>query len=162
MFLWIGSLGPGQWETLLFKTSARRALFSCSCLACSEASVDVSRNTQKPNNGKFYQCAGILISYWSDWPKISVALTCQDVHPDQFRLFQSVPKLSLETVFSLKKKKRKETVTRLSMLYHIPHHVSITCALSNILPVSSYLISNATSYTILYTGSAHFLSHVSA
>lgn len=87
MLLCISSIGPGWWETSWFKSSAGWALFS-SWLACSDASADVSGSTQKTKDDIFYQCAWILISYWSDWPNIQtgrrhyVVLTRQDGHPD--------------------------------------------------------------------------------
>lgn len=44
MFLWTSSMGPGRWEILSLRSSASRARFSCSCLACREGSADVSVN----------------------------------------------------------------------------------------------------------------------
>lgn len=42
MFLWTSSMGPGLWEILSLRSSANRARFSCSCLACRDGSADVS------------------------------------------------------------------------------------------------------------------------
>lgn len=42
MFLWTSSMGPGRWEILSLRSSARRARFSWSCLACRDGSADVS------------------------------------------------------------------------------------------------------------------------
>ncbi|TNN48830.1 hypothetical protein EYF80_040954 [Liparis tanakae] len=42
MFLCTSSMGPGRWEILSLRSSASRARFSCSCLACSDGSADVS------------------------------------------------------------------------------------------------------------------------
>lgn len=42
MFLCTSSMGPGLWEILSLRSSASRALFSCSCLACRDGSADVS------------------------------------------------------------------------------------------------------------------------
>lgn len=55
MFLWTSSMGPGRWEILSLRSSANRARFSCSCLACREGSADVSvDNTEAQHVGKTY------------------------------------------------------------------------------------------------------------
>lgn len=48
MFLWTSSIGPGLWEILSLRSSASRAFFSFSCLACRDGSADVSvKGTEK-------------------------------------------------------------------------------------------------------------------
>lgn len=42
MFLQISSMGPGRLVILSFRSSARRALLCCSCLACADGSADAS------------------------------------------------------------------------------------------------------------------------
>ena len=66
MFLWISSMGPGRWEILSFKSSASRALFSCSCLAWSDGSADVSGCRQKNKQWTFLRGCSEVICHTPD------------------------------------------------------------------------------------------------
>lgn len=104
MFLWISSMGPGRWEILSFKSSASRALFSCSCLAWSDGSADVSGSRQKkPNNGHFCEDTLKLFVTLQTDGKLYVALTLEDMHSDQFGSLRPTPDLPLEIVLSLER-----------------------------------------------------------
>lgn len=125
MFLWMSSIGPGRWEILSFRSSARRARFSRSCLAWRDGSADVSIYRKYTQLNMLY----ITLSYcFKLFDSQSICLnlcslcevcvcvgtvggvikilTFKNVHPDQLWPLWTTADLSLQVVLSLRYRRR--------------------------------------------------------
>lgn len=66
MFFSTSSKGPGRWASFSFRSSASRALFNLSCVACSDGSATVSVYTKHTvsKRAKFQQTTEQIALHW--------------------------------------------------------------------------------------------------